>query len=141
MLFRRLFFVLLVVGMSGCVESQLQLSPESRIPDWFDIPQGRPRSDFKVTAAYEGTASDRKLVFKLYDDDHVFALQKLSTRGGDNIQSVHLARPGDGFPEGYPKYKIITINGITDVLEHRKKEAIFYTTDDPAVRKELGVVQ
>ena len=49
--------------------------------------------------------------------------------------------PPPGFPPGYPAYEVITVNGITDIIEHRKMEPIFYVTDDPAVWKELGVGQ
>jgi hypothetical protein len=36
---------------------------------------------------------------------------------------------------GYPAYEVIVINGITEIVEHRKMEPIFYLSDDPAVRK------
>jgi hypothetical protein len=39
----------------------------------------------------------------------------------------------------YPAYEIITVDGITDVIEHRKMEPLFYVTDDSAVRGEPGV--
>ncbi len=41
-----------------------------------------------------------------------------------------------GYPSGYPAYELITVNGTTEVIEHRKMEPIFYISDDPAVRKE-----
>ncbi len=53
----------------------------------------------------------------------------------------YLKHPPPGFPPGYPSYSVITANGITDIIEHRKPEPIFYITDDPAVCKELGVGQ
>jgi hypothetical protein len=37
---------------------------------------------------------------------------------------------------GYPSYEPITVNGITEIIEHRKMEPIFYVTDDPAVWKQ-----
>jgi uncharacterized protein (DUF362 family) len=58
------------------------------------------------------------------------------TRGLGPNQLKH---PPPGFPPGYPAYEVITVNGITDIVEHRKPEPIFYITDDPAVWKELGV--
>jgi hypothetical protein len=42
-----------------------------------------------------------------------------------------------GFDPGYPFYEVVVVNGITEIMEHRKMEPIFYVTDDPAVRKEL----
>lgn len=46
--------------------------------------------------------------------------------------------PQPGFPTGYPAYEVITVNGITDIVEHRKMEPIFYMVDDPAVWAELN---
>jgi hypothetical protein len=44
-------------------------------------------------------------------------------------------------PIPYPSYEVLTANGITDVIEHRRMEPIFYITDDPEVRRKLGVDQ
>jgi hypothetical protein len=41
-----------------------------------------------------------------------------------------------GFPSGYRSYEAITVNGITEIIEHRKMEPIFYVTDDTAVWKQ-----
>jgi hypothetical protein len=48
-----------------------------------------------------------------------------------------LKHPPQGFPPGYPTYEVITVNGITDIIEHRRMEPIFYVTDDLAVWNEL----
>jgi hypothetical protein len=56
-------------------------------------------------------------------------------KGSEPFQLKH---PPPGFPPGYPSYEVITINGITEIIEHRKMEPVFYITDDPAVWKELG---
>jgi hypothetical protein len=47
-----------------------------------------------------------------------------------------LTDPPQGFPPDYPAYEAITINGITEIIEHRKMEPIFYVTDDPTVWKQ-----
>lgn len=44
-----------------------------------------------------------------------------------------------GFPEGYPLYEIVTVGGITEIIEYRKMEPIFYISDAPAVRAEFAV--
>jgi hypothetical protein len=59
-------------------------------------------------------------------------------KGSERFQLKH---PPPGFPPGYPSYELITVNGIIEIIEHRKMEAVFYITDDPAVWKELGVGQ
>jgi len=42
-------------------------------------------------------------------------------------------------PVVYPGYEVVIANGITDVMEHRRQEPIFYITDDPEIRRVLGV--
>jgi hypothetical protein len=39
-------------------------------------------------------------------------------------------------PSDYPAYEPVTVNGITEIIEHRKMEPIFYVTDDTAVWKQ-----
>jgi hypothetical protein len=48
-------------------------------------------------------------------------------------EPIQLKTPPQGFAPGYPSYQAITVNGATEIVEHRKMEPIFYVTDDPAV--------
>ena len=57
----------------------------------------------------------------------------------EEFEPLKLKNPPSGVPPGYPKYEIITANGITEIIEHRQMEPIFYITDDPAVWSELEV--
>jgi hypothetical protein len=41
----------------------------------------------------------------------------------------------------HPVYEVITVKGITEIIEHREKGDVFYITDEPAVWKELVGVQ
>jgi len=45
----------------------------------------------------------------------------------------------DTGPIPYPSYEVLTVAGINEVIEHRRMEPIFYITDDPNVRRKLGV--
>jgi hypothetical protein len=47
-----------------------------------------------------------------------------------------LKNPPQGFPSGYPSYQAVTFNGVTEIIEHRKMEPIFYVTDKPSVLKQ-----
>ena len=136
-----LIFVL--VGLAGCLESSFQLSDQSRLPGWFTIPQGENRSDYKVKMDLYSTFSGGKDVFKLYKKGNLLSVDKytVTTDEQPSIRSVQLSRQREGFPEGYPRYKVVTINGITDIIELRKMEPVFYMTDDPGVWRELGVKQ
>ncbi len=65
--------------------------------------------------------------------------QKLAKVKGKvkGLEPLQLKSPPKGFDPGYPAYEVITVNGMAEIIEHRKMEPIFYVTDDPAVRKEL----
>ena len=62
-------------------------------------------------------------------------LKKIKAITGDH--PLRLKNQREGFPPGRPLYEVITIDGITDIVEHRKMEPFFYMTDDPEVWREL----
>jgi hypothetical protein len=41
--------------------------------------------------------------------------------------------------ETYPAYEVVTINGVSDLVEHRSMEPVFYMVDDPDIWKALGL--
>lgn len=53
--------------------------------------------------------------------------------------ALTLARRSKTGPIPYPIYEVLTANGVTEVVEHRRMEPVFYITDDPDVRRKLGV--
>jgi hypothetical protein len=75
----------------------------------------------------------------------------LQTRQGRTLSEVVATMQGrepltlqphsDTGPIPYPSYEVLTAHGITDVIEHRRMEPIFYIADDPKVRRKLGVDQ
>jgi hypothetical protein len=139
-----LFLVALTIAGSsiGCEwfpESTFELASESRLPKWITLPQGLTRADVSITMSYYVKPWGRSATFILEDTKgQIRTKVNGKTRGlGPN----HLNHPPPGFPPGYPAYEVITVNGLTEIIEHRKPEATFYITDDPAVWKELGVTQ
>jgi hypothetical protein len=54
-------------------------------------------------------------------------------------EPLTLAPHGATGPSDYPGYEVITADGITEVIEHRRMEPIFYITDDPDIKLKLGV--
>lgn len=126
------------LSLLGCEyfpESSFELARESRLPKWFTLPPGLSRTDVTVTMDYYL----KHTTFKLLDAKK----QKLAEVNGKNKSLEPLMRktPQPGFPAGYPSYEIITVNGVTEVIEHRQMEPIFYITDDPAVLAEFGLIQ
>ena len=139
-----LFFVALTIAGSaiGCEwfpESTFALASESRLPKWITLPAGLTRADVSITMSY---------YIKPWGSSATFILRetkgKLRTKVDGKVKGLEpsqLKNPPHGFPPGYPSYEVITVNGITEIIEHRKPEPIFYITDDPAVWNELGVGQ
>ena len=48
-------------------------------------------------------------------------------------QPFQLKNPARRSAPAYPVYQAISVKGITDIVEHKKMEPLFYLTDDPAV--------
>jgi len=72
---------------------------------------------------------------------HKFGAKPVYAEEQPSIKTVILKEKPTGSTKNYPAYKVITINGITDIVEFRKMEPFIYMTDDPKVWKELGVSQ
>jgi hypothetical protein len=141
--FLLLFVALTILGSAiGCEwlpESTFELANESRLPKWITLPPGLTRADVSITMSYYVMPWGSSAKFILQDTKG-----KILTKAGGKVKGLEplqLKHPPHGFPPGYPSYSIINVNGITEIIEHRKMEPIFYITDDPDVWKELGVGQ
>ena len=141
----KIFLLCMSLGLVGCLESSFQLSDESRLPKWFVIPEGKSENDYTVRVDLHSTigGGGGKTVIKLHEKNNIFPIKKitLTVEEQPRTLSVQLKNPPEGSPKGYPAYIVATINNITDIIELRKMEPVFYMTDDPAVWKELGVEQ
>jgi len=135
------FFMALTISATaiGCAESTFQLASDSRLPKWITLPPGLSRADVSITMSYYVMPWGSTATFILQNKKG----QTLKEVDGKDkgLEPLQLEHPPPGFPEGYPAYEIITVNGITEIIEHRKPEPIFYITDDPAVWNELRVKQ
>jgi len=122
-------------AMTGCVESTFTLATESRLPRSVTLPSGLTRTDVSVTLSDYTNPLGSDATFMLRDRKG----KKLAKINGKvkNLYPLHLKNPPQGFNPGYPAYEIVVVNGITEIIEHRKMEPVFYVTEDTAVRKEL----
>ena len=139
-----LFLVALTIAGSaiGCAwfpESTFDLASESRLPKWITLPPGLTRADISIKMSYYIMTWGSSATFTVQDTKG----RTLKEVDGKvkGLEPLQLDHPPPGFPPGYPSYEVITVNGVTEIIEHRKPEPIFYITDDPAVWKELGVWQ
>ena len=133
----RLIVVSLVLGLTGCAEGYFDLSAESRLPKWLDLPPGMTRQDVTVTMDTYLFPVEKD-VFTLRDKSgRTINVIKASRLGGYDSPK-QLKNPPLGFPADYPSYEVLVSHGVVDIIEHRRMEPIFYTTDNPAVWAEIG---
>jgi hypothetical protein len=110
----------------GFIESEFQLSPESRLPKWVHIPSGYARENLTMTITFythpflskvklvvNGPAPDYKLINETIGDQRYHPLTKKQPR------------------DVYPRYIIISVKDIQEVFEHKTRVPILYITDDP----------
>jgi hypothetical protein len=140
-LMHRLSIAIIIAGclsMLGCnyfAESNFELAHDSRLPKWFMQPSGLSRSEVTVTMSYYISPSGRTAVFTLLDTKG----HKISELNGivKGIEPVRLKDQQSHLVPDYPLYEIVTVNGITEIIEHRQSEPIFYITDDSSVIAEV----
>jgi len=120
-------------AMSGCVESNFRIASESRLPRGLAIPPGLTRADVSATVDYY-TLGQAKFILRDKSG------RKIGTVTG-HIEGnpLHLRTPPQGYEPRYPVYELIVINGVTEIMEHRRPDDILYVTDDPGIREELSV--
>ena len=113
------------------------LSPESRLPKWF-ASAGIARASSELTMDYYvSLTGPPAATFTLRDfkGRHI-----ASVIGQPRANEPETLEPhGTTGPIPYPMYEVITADGITEVIEHRRHRPFFYITDDPEVRRKLGV--
>jgi len=141
--FLLLFVALTILGSAiACEwfpESTFELANESKLPKWITLPPGLTRADVSITMSYYSMPWSRSAIFTLKDAKGLIRTKVHGKMRG--LGPNELKHPPPGFGPGYPAYEVITVSGITEIIEHRKMEPIFYITDDPAVWKELGVTR
>ena len=141
MLMKYAFVVLIsCVALFGCAEAEFVLAPESRLPAWFALPDGLTRSQVTVTLTYYEPPSGGTAVLKMFGPNRrlLSEVNGIVRKPRRDARGAELALTA---PVVYPSYEVVTANGITDVMEHRLQEPIFYVTDDPEIRRALGVAQ
>jgi hypothetical protein len=126
-----------IVGYEWFPESTFELASESRLPKWITLPPGLTRADVSITMNYYSMPWGGSAIFILRNTKGQIRTKVHGKMRG--LGPNQLKNPPPGFPPDYPSYEVVTVNGITEIIEHRKPEPIFYITDDPAVWKELGV--
>jgi hypothetical protein len=135
-----LLLAILCLGVTACglwPESMFTLSDTSRLPKWFTQDSGAPRSQFTVEMDYYISPFGRSATFILKRPDGS-VVSKASGKIRDD-HPIYIGPASSDSLRQYPSYEVVTVNGISEAIEHRAMEPIFYVADDPAVLKQLGI--
>ena len=112
--------------LTGCLESSFQLADESRLPVWIKLPPGLKRQDVSLTLNYYTNPFGATARFILKN-----------RRGGVLEEVSGTDKPINGASE-YPGFVLIKVNGVSEIIEHRKMEPIFYVSDDASIRNKVS---
>ena len=118
-------------AISGCVESNFRIASESRLPRGLAIPPGLTRADVSATVDYY-TLGQAKFILRDKNGREIGMVT-----GHIKGNPLHLRTSPQGHEPRYPVYVLIVINGVTEIMEHRRPGDIIYVTDDPGIREEL----
>jgi len=55
-------------------------------------------------------------------------------------ESFQLKSLQQGYPPGYPSFEAISVNNVTEIIEHKKMEPLFSITDNPAVWQQYKAI-
>jgi hypothetical protein len=127
-----IFVAFVGIGMTGCEyfpESTFQLAPDSRLPKWITLPPGIARTQVSIEMNYYSNLWGSDTTFVLRDAKHQ-TLRKIYGKVKCNEPILIKGRTGE---TGYPSYQVITVNGMSEIVEHKKMEPKFYISDDPIV--------
>jgi hypothetical protein len=122
-----------IIGCQSFPESTFELANDSRLPKWVELPSEITRANASLTMNYYVMPWPRAQFILRDKNGHILKEENGKMRCRTPFK---LENPPQGFPSGYPAYEAITVHGITEIIEHKKMEPIFYVTDDTAVWKQ-----
>ena len=129
---------LTTVGCEYFPESTFALASDSRLPKWSEVPSGLSRNDISVTMSYYSYPWGGRAKVT-WQDASKHTLKQAEGKVDCN-EPFNLKNSPRGAVPGYPTYEPITVNGVTEIIEHRKMEPLFYITDDPVVWKQYRAI-
>ena len=139
---KSLFIVISALLVTACspyrgfIESEFTLADESPLPVWLEpLPDGYSRDDVKVIIQYYSppwNVDDTVVMVKT----GFRTLEKKTGDGEYHPEYLKWAKE-DWANRRYPAYYTVTIDGTTEIIEHKKMEPIFYVSDEGEMRRTM----
>ena len=132
MISRPLHSLLPVVMLGSLACANFRLADDSRLPKWFSPPKGITREHIRVTVDYGVLPGRRWARFTMFD------------RNGHQLGEVTGTMTGSEplvlDPSSPTRYEVIVVDGVTEVLEHKKPGPELRVSDDAEVQKRLNAI-
>lgn len=118
-------------------ESSFTLSPDSRLPNWFSVPNEYDRKDLTVEIYYYAPWFGKTNLSTILIGPPP-TNQKLDKKYG--VVEWHPISKNnlDSGTNRYPSYHIAKVGEIIELVEHKAMEPTFYISDDPELTKSLS---
>jgi hypothetical protein len=112
------------------------LAEESRLPAWFQIPDGMKRQDLDVILTYYSMgAAD----IELFDIRGEKPKSLKEIRGENHHHPAYWEWAQLDWPKrSHPGFVVINVKGVTEIIEHKKMEPLFYISDEAAVQRTIS---
>jgi hypothetical protein len=115
-----------------CPESSFTLSPDSRFPNWFTIPSGYGRKDLSVVIYYYAPIPPIRANFKT-----ILLGPPPEYKQIDKKIGTVKWHPATRSYSDYPSYHIVRVGNSVELIEHKKKEPIFYISDNAEMKRAI----
>jgi hypothetical protein len=133
-------FILLITlaacSSRGCVESEFHLAKDSKLPVWFQIPDGMNRQDLDVILTYYTTGPADITLIDIRDGKS----KPIIKIKGENIHHPeYWAWAQEDWPNrSHPGFVVINVNGVSEIIEHKKMEPLFYVSNEATVQRTIA---
>jgi hypothetical protein len=123
----------------GCIESDFQLAPESRLPQWF-ASSAVVRKDLRMEIVFYSSPGQDNVKMTLYDPGNKKLMEKIGIQRTHPVSEPKKMRDSKGnvvYDIAYPRYIIISVDNFEEVFEQRERNDILYVSDDPLLKSSL----
>jgi len=131
-----LLITLTACSNRGCVESKFHLAEDSRLPVWFQVPDGISRKDMDVTLTYY-TSGPADIDLVDIRDGKSKRLIRVKGEHWNHPEYWKWAKQ-DWPKRSHPHFVVFKVNGLTEIIEHRRMEPLFYISDEAAVQSAIS---
>ena len=130
------FFLISCHPIRGFLESEFTLAPESHLPVWIELPHDIKRDDVTIYLQYYTPMFDVNDTVLIVKDGWRTIYKETGT---SNNHPKYWAWANKNWPKrAHPGFVNITIDGKTEIIEHKKMEPIFYISNESAVKHTMG---